>query len=140
MSPRGSGDWIIYFITITGLLTFGAVLNLMDQVQKIGPNNAIQAANGLALNPPVDIQRLIDLIGIMNDPGYNLNTAQVDFLYSYLNFTLNFLPTVEEFTNLVRVISESNCSGTGASPATLANFFSKFGGPGRPGPGGATAA
>lgn len=140
MSPRGSGDWIIYFITITGILTFGAVMNLMDQVQEINPNNAIQAANGLALNPPIDIQRLIDLIGVMNDPKYNLDATQVNFLYNYLNVTLNFLPTVEEFTNLVRVISESNGSGVGSSPAILADFFSKFGGPGGPGPGGATAA
>lgn len=139
MSPRGSGDWIIYFITITGILTFGAVLNLMDQVQEIDPN-VIQAANGLALNPAIDIQRLIDLIGVMNDPIYNLSVSQVDFLYNYLNITLNFLPTVEEFTNLVRVISESNASGAGSSPATLADFFSKFGGPGRPGPGGASVA
>ena len=139
MSPRGSVDWIIYFITITGILTFGAVLNLMDQVQEIDPNNAIQAANGLALNPPVDIQRLIDLIEVMNDPKYNLNPTQVDFLYNYLSITLNFLPTVEEFTNLVRVISESNCSGADSSPATLADFLSKFGG-GSGGPGGTTAA
>ena len=66
----------------------------------------------------------------MNDPKYNLNAAQVDFLYNYLSITLNFLPTVEEFSNLVRVISESNCSGADSSPATLADFFSKFGGSG----------